>query len=303
MTLPKNISEVGTTLESIMHFELFRINDTPVTPMSFLMFGLVVLLFYVVSRFLSRGVLRRLLDRTKIDTGTRYTMVRISHYLLMIIGTIFAFQFVGIDLSGLAVIFGLLSVGIGFGLQNVTSNFVSGLILLFERPIKIGDRVTVGDTEGDVISINMRATMIRTLDNISIIVPNSEFVSSNVINWSHGDTKIRLDLEIGVSYSSDLDLVLKSLEEVAREHSKVLDYPAPDVLFRGFGDSSWNLILRAWIDEPRGHHIVRSELNCAIVRKFRDKGVEIPFPQRDLHVRSPLPVPFRENRESDSSSE
>ena len=125
-----------------------------------------------------------------------------------------AFQFVGINLSGLAVIFGLLSVGIGFGLQNVTSNFIAGLILLFEQPIKIGDRIMVGDTEGDVLEINIRSTTIRSLNNVSIIVPNSEFVSSNVVNWSHGDPKIRLVVEVGVSYQSDLDTVLRSLQEV-----------------------------------------------------------------------------------------
>ncbi|MBN1212237.1 MAG: mechanosensitive ion channel, partial [candidate division Zixibacteria bacterium] len=175
----------------------------------------------------------------------------------------------------------------------ITSNFISGLILLFERPIKVGDRVTVGDTEGDVLAINMRSTTIQTLDNIAIIVPNSEFISANVTNWSYGDPKIRLQLEVGVSYNSDLDAVLQSLKEVADEHPKVLREPKPDVLLRGFGDSSWNMILRVWIAHPKRYHTIRSELNCAIVRKFREKNIEIPFPQRDLHVRSPLPLPLR----------
>lgn len=301
--MPGDVTEIGDLIKKIFEFELFKLNNTPVTPMSLLMFGLVLVAFYIVSRILTRGVLKRILSRTKVESGVRYTLIRLSHYLVMIIGTVFAFQFVGIDLSGLAVIFGLLSVGIGFGLQNVTSNFVAGLILLFERPIRIGDRVTVGDTEGDVVAIKMRATMIQTLDNISIIVPNSEFVSSNVVNWSHGDPKIRLDMEVGVSYGSDLDLVLKSLEEVADEHPQVLKRPAPDVLFRSFGDSSWNLVLRAWIGDPAGHHTVRSELNCAIVRKFRERDIEIPFPQRDLHLRSPLPLPISTQTQRDSTSE
>jgi len=204
-----------------------------------------------------------------------------------------AFQFVGINLSGLAVIFGLLSVGIGFGLQNVTSNFVAGLILLFERPIKIGDRVSVGDTEGDVCDINIRSTTISTLDNVTIIVPNSEFVSNNVVNWSHGDTKIRLNCEVGVSYNSDLDTVLRCLQEVAEEHPKVLDKPRPDVIFRSFGDSAWNMELRAWVKNPKIHHIVRSEINCAIVRKFRENDIEIPFPQRDLHLLTPKEISLK----------
>ncbi len=216
----------------------------------------------------------------------------------MITGTIISFRFVGIDLSGLAVIFGLLSVGIGFGLQNVTSNFVAGLILLFERPISVGDRITVGNEEGDVTAINMRSTSIRTLSNITVIIPNSEFVSAHVVNWSHGDPKVRLEIPVGVSYSSDLDTVIKALEEVASEHPEVLKAPKSDVLLRKFGDSSWNMELRAWISDPKRHPVITSELNCAIVRKFRKYGVEIPFPQRDLHVRSPLPVPLSSSPEN-----
>jgi small-conductance mechanosensitive channel len=215
----------------------------------------------------------------------------------MIAGVIISFQFVGIDLSGLVVIFGLLSVGIGFGLQNITSNFVSGLVLLIERPIKVGDRVTVGDTLGDVIEINIRSTKIRTLTNIAIIVPNSEFTSNRVINWSHGDPKVRLDLPIGVSYSSDLDVVLRSLREVADENKDVLKNPETEINFVGFGSSSWDLELRAWLESPKRYQIVRSDLNCAIVKKFRENGVEIPFPQRDLHLRTTIPIPFQ-NRES-----
>jgi small-conductance mechanosensitive channel len=212
--------------------------------------------------------------------------------MFMIISVAFAFQFIGVDFSGLIVLLGFLSVGIGFGLQNITSNFISGLILLFERPIKIGDRVTVGGTEGDVIEIKMRSTVIRSLDNISFIVPNSEFVSAQVINWSHGDKKVRVDIKVGVSYKSNLDKVLQALREVADEHKDVLKNPEPVVRLTEFGDSSWNMFLGAWIKDPEIYYKVRSELNCAIVRKFRDKEVEIPFPQRDLHIRSPLPVPL-----------
>jgi small-conductance mechanosensitive channel len=174
----------------------------------------------------------------------------------------------------------------------VTSNFIAGLILLFERPIKVGDRVTVGHTEGNVIAINMRSTTIRSLNNISIIVPNSEFVSSQVINWSHGDPKVRLVVDVGVSYNSDLDKVIRSLHEVAEESPNVLKHPEPDVLFSSFGDSSWNMKLRVWLENPENYYKILSDINCAIVRKFRENNIEIPFPQRDLHVRSPLPVPF-----------
>jgi len=300
INLPRTTDEVLRIADTILHYEIFKLKETPITLMSLIMFIVVMLVFLVVSRLLVRGVMKRVLNRFKIEEGTQYPLRRITHYIVMSIGALVAFQFVGIDLSGLAVIFGLLSVGIGFGLQNVTSNFVSGVILLFERPIKVGDRVTVGDTEGDVLSINMRSTTIRSLNNISYIVPNSEFVSQRVINWSHGDPRIRVDIEVGVSYSSNLDDVLKALAEVAEEHPDILSTPRPDVLFVSFGDSSWNMKLRVWIPDPRRHWRIRSQLNSAIVKKFREYNIEIPFPQRDLHVRSPLPLPlskFAENTE------
>ncbi len=291
-----DLQAISHVISKILNVTLFELNQTPVTMFSILMFIIMMIMFFILSRIINRMLLQRVFTRLQLETNTRFMMLRITHYSVMVIGTIVAFQFVGINLGGLAVIFGLLSVGIGFGLQNVTSNFVAGLILLFEQPIKIGDRVTVGDTEGDVIAINFRSTTIRSLNNITIIVPNSEFVSSNVINWTHGDPKIRLVIEVGVSYGSDLDAVLNSLEEVAGEHPDVLKNPKPDVLLSSFGDSSWNMLLRVWILDTKRHHIIRSDINCAIVRKFRENSIEIPFPQRDLHLRSAEPLPIKELR-------
>ena len=270
----------------VLHYKLFELNQTPVSLSSIIMFVFMMIMVLIFSKTLNKFLLKRILSKLQIDPSMQFTMLRVNHYIIMIIGAIIAFQFIGINLSGLAVIFGLLSVGIGFGLQNVTSNFIAGLILLFERPIQIGDRVIVGDSEGDVLEINIRSTTIRSLSNVSIIVPNSEFISSKVVNWSHGDKKIRMDVDVGVSYNSDLDTVLKCLHEVAAENPKVLKYPQADVLFRNFGDSAWNMSLRIWIADPKYHHIIRSEINCAIVQKFRDNNIEIPFPQRDLHLRS-----------------
>ncbi|MEJ2053374.1 MAG: mechanosensitive ion channel [Calditrichaceae bacterium] len=285
-----DFNTVFEKIKAILNFKLFELNQTPVSLSSIIMFIVMMVIVMIISKILTKIILKRVLSRLQIEPSTQFTMVRITHYIFMIIGAIIAFQFIGINLSGLAVIFGLLSVGIGFGLQNVTSNFVAGLILLFERPIQIGDRVLVGDTEGDVLDINIRSTTIRSLKNVSIIVPNSEFVSSNVVNWSHGDKKIRIDVEVGVSYQSDLDTVLRCLKEVAEENEDILKQPESDVLFREFGDSSWNMVLRVWIPDPKFHHIIRSDINCAIVRKFRENSIEIPFPQRDLHLRSAEPV-------------
>ncbi len=287
------ISDILLIIDKVLHYKLFDLNKTPVTLSSLVMFLIVLALFYIASKLLNRLLVSKILPHLNIERGMQYTLQRINHYIIMIIGAIVAFQFVGINLSGLAVIFGLLSVGIGFGLQNVTSNFVAGIILLFERPIKIGDRVTIGDTQGDVTAINMRATTVRSLNNISIIVPNSQFISSQVINWSHGDPTIRLDVPVGVSYESDLDTVLRSLHEVARENENVLDKPEPDVIFLNFGDSAWNMELRVWLKDPYHYYQMLSEINCAIVRKFRENNVEVPFPQRDLHLRSAEPLPIQ----------
>jgi small-conductance mechanosensitive channel len=286
------LSDLIEWVQSFMNFKLFEINQTAVTPSSIFMFVVFLSVFAVTSRLVQRILRAQVFSRLSLDEGMQYTLTHITHYLIMIIGAVVAFQFIGIDLTGLAIIVGFLSVGIGFGLQNITSNFVAGLILLLERPIKIGDRIMVGDQEGDVVEINMRSTTIRTMKNIAVIVPNSEFVSSKLENWSYGDETVRQDIDVGVSYDSDLEIVIRCLKEVAAEHPEVLKKPAPDVLHLGFGDSAWNMRLRVWLGHPRRHPEVHSDINCAIVRKFRQNGVEIPFPQRDLHVRSPLPLPF-----------
>jgi small-conductance mechanosensitive channel len=294
-----DMTDVLEQVQNVATSPIFHINQTPISLTSLLVFAVALALFVLLARFVARILMKRIFARLHLHIGTQYTLTRLTEYILVAIGAIIAFQVIGINLSGLAVIFGLLSVGIGFGLQNVTSNFVAGLILLFERPIKIGDRVTVGDTEGDVEEINIRSTTIRSLNNISIIVPNSEFISSRVTNWSHGDLKIRMDIQVGVSYQSDLDTVLLALREAAEENPNTLETPKPEVLLDGFGDSSWNMRLRVWLRNPKRYYPIRSDINCAIVRKFRHYNVEIPFPQRDLHVRSPLPVPFApETKES-----
>ena len=283
-------------LSEILQYPLFMVNQTPITVVSLGMFLTIVITFFVISKVIKEVLGRRLLTHLNLSTGTSYTLLRLTQYTLWFVGGFVAFQFVGIDLSGVAVIFGFLSVGIGFGLQNLTSNFISGLILLFEQHIQVGDRVTVGDIEGNVVEINIRSTTIRSLNNIAIIVPNSEFIQATVINWSHGDPKTRLEIEVGVSYDSDLDLVIQSLKEVANEHPLLLKDPEPNVWLLSFGDSAWNMQLLVWVASPKIRRQVTSDINCAIVRKFRDYNIEIPFPQRDLHVRTPaVPIPVAVN--------
>jgi small-conductance mechanosensitive channel len=289
------IKTVLRVLEDVMHYQLFTVNQTPITISSLLIFFATLASIYLINTIIREILGKRVLTRLRLSESTHFTLLRLAQYVLWFIGGIVAFQFIGIDLSGLAVIFGFLSLGIGFGLQNLTSNFVSGLILLFEQPIRIGDRVTVGDIEGDVLEINFRSTTIRSLNNLAIIVPNSDFISGTVINWSHGDPRTRLEIDVGVSYGSNLDLVLQSLLAVGREHPQVLSTPEPEVLFTSFGESAWNLRLWVWVGTPKRRRRVTSEIYCGIVTKFRENGVEIPFPQRDLHWRTP-PVPLAANQ-------
>ncbi|MDY0296126.1 MAG: mechanosensitive ion channel [Acidobacteriota bacterium] len=278
------MEKILESVNKVLHYTLFKLNQTPVSLASILMFILVVAAFYLLSRLVRRILSGRFFSRMQMQPGSLFVVTRITHYLIMTLGAVLAFQFVGINLSGLAVIFGLFSVGIGFGLQNVTSNFIAGLILLVERPISIGDRVTIGDTEGNVKEIKIRSTTIQTLNNISYIVPNSEFISSTVINWSLGDPKIRLDIPVGVAYHSEPEKVREILIQVARDNAQVLKQPRPRVLFHGFGDSALNMELQVWVREPREFRVIRSDINFAIFGAFRAAGIQIPFPQRDVHI-------------------
>ncbi|MDX1592118.1 MAG: mechanosensitive ion channel [Balneolaceae bacterium] len=293
MDIAMEWTEIMTAIQDFLNLRLFSLKETPVTIMSLLIF----LVFLIISLFLgsfTRKFLRgKFLDKFDIDSGLKYTLSRVAQYIVVIIGLLISFQFVGIDLTSLAVVFGLLSVGIGFGLQNVTANFISGLIIMFERPISVGDRVEVDGIEGDVIEISIRSTKIRTNNNISIIVPNSKFVENNVVNYSHGDPSFRLDVEVGVSYASDLDTILKAMNEIADEHPNVMENPEHEVHLVEFGDSSWNMQLRLWIANVKDRYVFRNEIHQAIVRKFEEYEIEIPFPQRDIHVRSSVDVPIK----------
>lgn len=282
-------SEIFDYLGTLFNTTLFELKDTPVTLLSICIFIFFLIGFTYLGIFVKRLLNQKILPRFIKDSGLRFTLSRMTQYVVMIIGVLVSFQFVGVDLTGLAVIFGFLSVGIGFGLQNITSNFISGLIVLFERPISIGDRVLVNGIEGDVQEINIRSTTVKSLNNISIIVPNSEFISKDVVNYSYGDPTYRLVIDVGVSYGSDLDLVLKALNEVAEENTSILKHPKHDVHLRSFGDSSWNMKLFVWVANVKDHYRIMNELNQAIVRKFRAYDIEIPFPQRDINFRNAIP--------------
>lgn len=241
----------------------------------------------VLERFLRRFIMRRVLVHTHLEPDLQFALSRFMGYCFILVGFFVAFNLASIDLSSLAIIAGGLGVGIGFGLQNVVGNFVSGLVILAERPIAIGHRVEVGGVAGRVTKINMRSTTVVTNDNITIIVPNSDFITTAVTNWSYGDPKVRLRLPVGVAYGTDVEKLRNVLLAVVAEYEAVLKDPAPSVRFLGFGDSSLNFEVAVWtITLAHNPTRFRSDLYFSIEKALRENHIEIPFPQRDLHIRS-----------------
>lgn len=281
------LQEISTQIRALLDLPLVPIGGTRFTLWLLLyLLVLIFLLIYITGK-LKLWVVDRVMARTRVDIGVRQAVGSIFRYAIIAIGFVVILQTAGIDLSALTVLAGALGIGVGLGLQNIASNFVSGLIILFERPIKVGDRVEVGKITGNVLRISLRATIVISNDNIAMIVPNSEFISSSVINWSYTDRDVRFNIPVGVSYSSDPEAIKRLLLQVADEHKGVLRQPPPDVLFDGFGDSSLNFLLRVWTrDYTSRPGVLRSDLNFAISKKFKEHEIEIPFPQRDLHIRS-----------------
>ena len=269
-----------------LQFTLFKIGGEPITTYDLLAFALTLLLTAVVARRVRRLLELYFLRRLPVEAGAQYAVASLTQYGLWVVGLLVGLKVLNINLTAIAVVAGALGVGIGFGLQNVVGNFVSGLVLLVERPIRVRDRVTMEGVEGNVRAINFRSTTIQTNDNISVIVPNSEFINGKVVNWSLGDPKIRIHAPVGVAYGSDLATVTNTLLTAAKETEGVLNIPEPEVRFLEFGESSLNFDLLVWTNDPANHFRLRSRLNYAIDAAFRRQGVEIPFPQRDVHVKS-----------------
>lgn len=273
-------------------FTLFKILNTPIPIGSFsfrlsgLFYAALILAITHVGTKLLKHVLRhRILHNSGLEMGLQESIITISGYALWFFGALAALNALGFSGTSLTVAFGALGVGLGFGLQNIFNNFVSGLILLFERPIQVGDAIEIDGVWGEVKKINFRSTVIQTWDNASLIIPNSEFISGRVTNWSFKDLRIRSNIDIGVAYGSDVELVKKTLLEIANNHPNVLKSPEPSVLFLNFGDSSLTFRLRVWtLIHLRLQ--VETDIRFEIYRLFNERKIEIPFPQRDIHIRS-----------------
>lgn len=269
-------------------FEGFTIGSLTIIPVRIFLAIITVAFLLTLNGWFRSRLEQRWLSESRLDRGAREAIVTMSGYIGIALAIIISLSVTGVEFSNLAIIAGALSVGIGFGLQNIVNNFVSGLILLFERPIKTGDWIVAGVTEGYVKRIRMRSTQIQTFDRADVIVPNSELISSQVTNWMLYNTRGRVRIAVGVAYGSDTQLVKEILTQVAQEHEEIIvseQGMEPKVLFLAFGDSALNFELRCFVRNIDRRLQIISDLNFAIDAAFRARGIEIPFPQRDVHVR------------------
>ncbi len=281
----EQVAETVTSADGISSLETTT-KQVPTT-LGHVLLSIVILTgTFMASKNLPGLLEMTLLQRLPLDRGGRHAVTAIFRYLLTLVGCIFAFRTIGIGWGSVQWLAAAMTVGLGFGLQEIFANFVSGLIILFERPIRVGDLVTVADVTGTVSNMRIRATVIVDPDRRELIVPNKKFITDNVINWTLTDPISRVVIPVGVAYGSDTVLAHSILMKTAREHPMVLDQPEPSALFKGFGDSSLDFDLRFFIPKRDVYAAVVHEINTAIDRAFREANIEIAFPQRDINIRS-----------------
>ncbi|MEX1317329.1 MAG: mechanosensitive ion channel domain-containing protein [Synechococcaceae cyanobacterium] len=261
----------------------------PLGARSYSLLDVVVLVALLLLLLQAVGLLLRLL-RTRVlrytgmSLGGQEAVAFLTRYGLLFFGTLVLLQLWGLDLTSLTLFASVLGVGVGLGFQTISKNLLSGMVIIFERPIQVGDFVEIGDLQGTVQRLGLRSTVVETLDRVAIIVPNSEFLDSRVVNWSHGSSVSRLQVPVGVAYGSDTATVREALIAACEGRRSVLSDPPPKVFFSGFGDSSLNFTLLVWTSEPRRQYEIKSDLNFRIEALLRERGITVPFPQRDLHL-------------------
>lgn len=275
------------TLSGAMTTPLFYIGNAHLSITAIVKLIFLAILAFFVARIISEGIKRSLLVRMGLDRGSQEAVSTIISYILATFGCIILLQGAGINLTSLTVLAGVVGIGFGFGLQNLATNFISGLTLLFEHQIRVGDFIEIDNLLGTVENISIRSTLIKTIDGLFVIIPNIKFVETNIINWSYRDPRCRLHIPVGVAYGTDPVLVTEALLVAARMESNVLSHPSPKVWFRGFGDNALNFDLLVWIDQPQESDAIKSAVNFLIDYEFRNRNIEIPFPQQDLWLRNP----------------
>jgi len=245
-----------------------------------------LLLIGYISRIIRKALQDEVLPRTRLDIGARASLVNVVIYSLWVLAIYTGINILGIDLSSLAFMAGALGIGIGFGLQNIVNNFISGIILLFDPSIQVGDMVQIGEDWGTINRINIRTTVVQTFDNAALIIPNSHMLSDRVTNWSYKDPKVRRQVDVGVAYGSDVQLVRTVLLRIVNDMPEIMDDPAPRVDFTDFADSALIFRARFWITSPEFWLTAPTELRFRIDEEFKKNGIEIAFPQQDIHIRS-----------------
>ena len=280
--------EILGNLWRLLDLTLFTVDATAIDIKNILVLCVILGLTWGIGRRVRRIIQDLAAEDDQPNAPTQYAFGAIIHYLIVIIGSYIGFRTLGFDLDALLVVLGALGIGIGFGLQSIVNNFASGLILLAERPIKvgIGDVVEVNGQLGTVEHLGARATTLRKFDHTQAVVPNADFLSSVVINWSLDDRRIRLDFSVHVSYGANTTLVEQTILDTVNGHTAVLEDPEPRVFFRDFGDSAFEFWVMAWVADLTDRFQTISELHHAICASFREQGIEIPFPQQDVHLRS-----------------
>src|SRR6476469_4253241 len=294
----ENLSGATTT-------PLFYIGDAHLSISAIVKLIILAIFALIIAKIISEGIKRSVLVRMRLDRGSREAISTIISYILATIGCIFVLQSAGINLTSLTVLAGVVGIGFGFGLQNLASNVISGLTLLFEHQIRVGDFIEIDKLLGTVETISIRSTIIKTIDGLFVIIPNIKFVETNIINWSYRDPRCRLHIPVGVAYGSDPVIVTEALLIAARMESNVLSHPSPKVWFHGFGDNALNFELLVWIDQPQESDAIKSAVNFLIDYELRHRNIEIPFPQRDLWLRNPqeLTQLFYNNKDDNSNGQ
>lgn len=283
----QNIVDQFKAVWALLGQPLFQINNSKISLSSILISILIVFLTFFISKRASRffsGILK-----TKgMDSGVRDSIEKFTRYLSIAMGILFSLDNLGVSINSLVAIGAVLMVGIGFGLQNIAQNFISGIIILIERPIKVGDIIRVGSSSGRVIDIRVRSSIIQTRDEVSIILPNSKLISEEVISDSYSGQRIRQHVHVGVAYGTDVEKVKLLLCQSAESHEKVLKDPPPNAIFENFGDSSLDFDLRFWCTDIWGMEKTSSDIRCNIAAIFKENNIEIPFPQRDLNFKNSI---------------
>jgi len=269
-------------------YTLIKTENSSITVASIFLFVFLIILLFVLTKLFQKFIENRILTRTKADLGARRAISSIIYYIILFVGIIVIVQNTAIDLSGFSMLAGAIGIGVGFGLQNIVSNFIAGIIILFERPIKIGDRIEVNKIEGDVTHIGARSTHVLSNNNITIIVPNSKFITESVVNWTAQNRLVRFCIPVTVANGADARLVEQLLIDVAKENSDVVKNPEPGVRLMRFSDHGLDFELRAW-STTLVHRKSRlfSALNFGIYDKFNKHGIEFPNSQHDIYIKTP----------------